>query len=73
MWFGSGLRGRLIVEAGDYLSIPGGTPYHPANPSAAETCVAVFARTDPYEQESVVLVPELEPVEVGAGDEYRDA
>ena len=30
------------------------------NPSDTEACVAVIARTDPNEQESVVLLPELE-------------
>jgi len=30
--------------------------------SATETCVAVVARTDPNEQESVVLLPHLEAI-----------
>ena len=62
MWFGEGLSEHLTVAAGDYLSIPANMPHLPANPSAPETCVAVLARTDPNEQESVLLLPRLEPV-----------
>ena len=60
MWFGEGLREYLAVGPGDYLFIPAGVPHLPANPSATETCVAVLARTDANEQESVVLLPELD-------------
>jgi uncharacterized RmlC-like cupin family protein len=35
-------------------------PHLPYNLSGTESCVAVVARTDPNEQESVVLLPELE-------------
>ena len=60
MWYGEGLREKLTVRAGEFLYIPAGMPHLPANPSASEPCVAVFARTDPNEQESVVLLPELD-------------
>jgi uncharacterized RmlC-like cupin family protein len=43
------------------LYIPANTPHLPANTSS-EPCVAVLARTDPHEQESVVLLPELDAV-----------
>jgi uncharacterized RmlC-like cupin family protein len=33
-----------------------GMPHLPYNPSADEPCTAVLARTDPNEQESVVLL-----------------
>jgi uncharacterized RmlC-like cupin family protein len=33
-------------------------PHLPFNPSDRDPCVAVIARTDPNEQESVVLVDE---------------
>ena len=33
-----------------------GIPHLPYNPSADEPCTAVLARTDPNEQESVVLL-----------------
>jgi uncharacterized RmlC-like cupin family protein len=60
MWYGEGLSQYLTVSAGDFLYIPAGVPHLPANPSASEPAVAVLARTDPNEQESVVLLPELE-------------
>jgi uncharacterized RmlC-like cupin family protein len=59
MWYGEGLREHLVVRPGEMLYIPANTPHLPANTSS-EPCVAVLARTDPYEQESVVLLPELE-------------
>jgi len=37
-------------------------PHLPYNLSASESCVAVIARTDPNEQESVVLMPELDGI-----------
>ncbi len=60
MWYGEGLREHLTVSAGDFLYIPAGAPHLPANPSETEPCTAVIARTDPNEQESVVLRPELD-------------
>jgi uncharacterized RmlC-like cupin family protein len=56
MWHGEGLREHLRVRAGEFLYIPAGVPHLPANASASEACVAVVARTDPNEQESVVLL-----------------
>lgn len=43
------------VEAGDFIYIPAGIPHQPYNPTDARA-VAVIARTDPNEQESVVLI-----------------
>lgn len=60
MRYGEGLGDELIVRAGEFLYIPAGVPHLPANDSDTEPCVAVIARTDPNEQESVVLLPELE-------------
>ncbi len=62
MWFGEGLADHLDARAGDYVYIPADTPHLPYNPSATENCVALIARTDPNEQESVVLLPELDSV-----------
>jgi uncharacterized RmlC-like cupin family protein len=59
MWYGEGLSEHLVVKAGEMLYIPANTPHLPMNTSS-EPCVAVLARTDPHEQESVVLLPELE-------------
>ena len=60
MWFGEGLSERLTVRAGEYLYIPAGMPHLPTNPSPTEPALAVLARTDPNEQESVVLRPDLD-------------
>jgi uncharacterized RmlC-like cupin family protein len=58
-WYGERLENHTIVREGEMFYIPAGMPHLPANLSA-EPCVAVIARTDPNEQESVVLLPELE-------------
>ena len=60
MWYGEGLRERLTASAGDFIYIPAGVPHLPINTSATETAVAVLARTDPNEQESVELLPGLD-------------
>lgn len=65
MWWGEGLRQHLLCRAGDFIYIPAGVPHLPANRSQSEPCVAVLARTDPNEQESVVLLPELEALAPG--------
>ena len=62
MWYGETLSEHLTVKAGEYLYIPAGVPHLPYNPSESEAAVAVVARTDPNEQESVVLLPELDAV-----------
>jgi len=51
---GSSLENTDRVKAGDYVYIPAGVPHQPYNPTDARA-VAVIARTDPNEQESVVL------------------
>lgn len=43
------------VEAGDFVYIPAGIPHQPYNPFD-KPAKAVIARTDPNEQESVVLL-----------------
>ena len=59
-WYGEGLQHHLIARAGDFLYIPANMPHLPYNLSDTASCVAVVARTDPNEQESIVLLPELE-------------
>ena len=61
-WFGERLEEHLSARAGDFVYIPANVPHLPYNSSATETCVAVIARTDPNEQESVVLLPELDEI-----------
>jgi uncharacterized RmlC-like cupin family protein len=52
---------EMWLKAGELLYIPANTPHLPINTSD-EPCVAVLARTDPNEQESVVLLPQLDSV-----------
>jgi uncharacterized RmlC-like cupin family protein len=59
VWHGTGLVGRLVLRAGDFLYVPPGTPHLPVNRGDVPM-VAVVARTDPAEQESVVVL-ELPP------------
>ena len=59
VWYGERLETHTVVRAGEMFYIPAGVPHLPANLSDRE-CVAIIARTDPHEQESVVLLPELE-------------
>ena len=57
---GEGLRHRQTMRAGDFMYIPAGVPHLPVNASDTEPLVGLVARTDPNEQESVVLLPELD-------------
>jgi uncharacterized RmlC-like cupin family protein len=60
MRYGEGLREELQVQTGDFLYIPAGMPHLPVNTSASESARAIVARTDPNEQEGVVLLPDLD-------------
>jgi uncharacterized RmlC-like cupin family protein len=60
LWYGENLAEHMEVKAGEYVYIPAGVPHLPYNPSETEPCTSVIARTDPNEQESVVLLPELD-------------
>jgi uncharacterized RmlC-like cupin family protein len=55
MRYGEDFGEELEVQAGDFLYIPPGMPHQPFNASD-EIARAVIARTDPNEQESVVLL-----------------
>ena len=59
MYWGEALQHLMNTNAGDLIYIPPDTPHLPFN-DGTEPAVAVIARTDPNEQESVVLLPELE-------------
>jgi uncharacterized RmlC-like cupin family protein len=58
-WYGDSLEQHIVAKAGDLFYIPAGVPHLPANLSDSPAS-AVIARTDPNEQESVVLLPELD-------------
>ncbi len=60
MYYGENLEEQMLAKAGDYIYIPAGVPHLPYNSSDSVDCVAVLARTDPNEQESVVLRPDLD-------------
>jgi uncharacterized RmlC-like cupin family protein len=60
MWTGERLEHHEVAQAGDYLYIPAGVPHVAVNRSATMPAVLVGARTDPNEQESVVMRPDLE-------------
>lgn len=68
VWHGPGLSDHTTMAAGDFFYIPPGVPHVPINASAVDPATAVIARTDPNEQESVVLLPDLEPLLEAASD-----
>lgn len=55
VWHGDGLLQRTVVRAGDFMYVPPGTPHLPVNRGNVMS-VSVVARTDPEEQESVVIM-----------------
>ena len=59
MYWGERLENTMEVVAGDILYIPADMPHLPFNPGPGPAS-AVIARTDPHEQESVILLPDLE-------------
>ncbi|WP_309085241.1 cupin domain-containing protein [Chelativorans sp.] len=58
-WYGERLEHLIVVKAGDLFYIPAGVPHLPANLGDVPAS-AVIARTDPNEQESVVVLPHLD-------------
>jgi uncharacterized RmlC-like cupin family protein len=59
MYWGEALEHRMEIGAGELLYIPADMPHLPFNPGPG-IARAVIARTDPHEQESVVLLPHLD-------------
>lgn len=60
LWFGEELERHEVAGPGDYLYIPAGISHVAVNRSQTEPVVVVGGRTDPNEQESVVLQPDLD-------------
>ncbi|HYZ21885.1 MAG TPA: cupin domain-containing protein [Rhodopila sp.] len=60
VWHGEQLEHHSVVRPGDFFYIPANVPHLPYNPSDTEEVVALIARTDPKEQESVILLPQLD-------------
>ncbi|MDQ3849188.1 MAG: cupin domain-containing protein [Actinomycetota bacterium] len=59
-WYGDRLQHRFTVRAGEMAYIPAGVPHLPVNANEHEPVTCIVARTDPNEQESVVVLPELD-------------
>lgn len=53
--YGKNLEHSTTNEAGDFIFIPPNLPHQPINLSDTEQVIAVVARNDPNEQESVVV------------------
>ncbi|HJW91170.1 MAG TPA: cupin domain-containing protein [Anaerolineales bacterium] len=51
--YGPGLQKSVINQSGDFIFIPANVPHQPVNLSQTEAAIAVVARNDPNEQESV--------------------
>jgi uncharacterized RmlC-like cupin family protein len=62
MYYGEKLENHMVTRAGDFVYIPADTPHLPYNMSQTEPATAVISRTDPNEQESVVMLPELDAI-----------
>jgi len=62
VWYGQNLEHHSMTHPGDFMYIPADMPHLPYNPSTTEPCVAIISRTDPNEQESVVLLPHLDAI-----------
>jgi uncharacterized RmlC-like cupin family protein len=62
MYYGERLEHHLTLKPGEFLYIPADTPHLPYNISKTEPAIAIIARTDPNEQESVVLLPDLDGI-----------
>jgi uncharacterized RmlC-like cupin family protein len=59
-FYGPNLSERVTLKPGDLQYIPAGCPHLSINKSETESCVGIVARTDPNEQESVVMLPQLD-------------
>ncbi len=59
LYTGERLEHRAVARAGDFLYIPAGVPHVAVNRSG-DPAVFVGARSDPSEQESVVVRPDLD-------------
>lgn len=62
MHYGEKLENHMVTRAGDFVYIPANMPHLPYNMSETQPATAVVSRTDPNEQESVVMLPELDVI-----------
>ncbi|MFO1241947.1 MAG: cupin domain-containing protein [Rickettsiales bacterium] len=54
-YYGKDLKDSIVSEAGDFIYIPPNTPHYPVNLSKTEEAIGIVARTDPEEQEHVMM------------------
>jgi uncharacterized RmlC-like cupin family protein len=59
MYFGDQLAEHLVAHAGEYVYVPGDMPHLVMNRSGAPAR-ALVAHTAAYDQEGIVLLPELD-------------
>lgn len=52
-FYGENLAKSVVNQTGDFIFIPDGVPHQPVNLSSTEAAIALVARNDPNEQESV--------------------
>jgi uncharacterized RmlC-like cupin family protein len=52
-FYGENLAKSVVNQKGDFIFIPNGVPHQPVNLSSTEAALALVARNDPNEQESV--------------------
>ena len=62
MYYGDELENHMVTRAGDFVYIPANMPHLPYNMSQTEPATAVISRTDPNEQESVVMLPGFDAI-----------
>lgn len=55
--YGENLAKSVVNEEGDFIFIPEGVPHQPRNLNNDEPAIAIVARNDPNEQESVQVYP----------------
>ena len=61
MWYGENLEEHAVIKEGEFIYIPAGIPHLSYNATDQEE-LGILARSDPNEQESVRLLPELDVI-----------
>ncbi|HEY4348392.1 MAG TPA: cupin domain-containing protein [Gaiellaceae bacterium] len=72
MFYGDDLEHVHDIGPGDFVYIPPFCPHKTYNLSREERAVFVTARTDPFEQERVVVLPEVDHGQCESRVEYID-
>jgi uncharacterized RmlC-like cupin family protein len=72
MFYGDELEHEILVGAGDFIYIPPFLPHKSFNRSRTKDAVFVTARSDPMEQERVVVTPDVDDGRCDARVRYID-